>query len=154
MDQVEIFTDGACRGNPGPGGWAAILRRGIQEKELWGYDPETTNNRMEMLGAIEGLQALKAPCEVILYTDSMYVKNGITTWIHGWKKNGWRRADKGPVKNVDLWQRLDVLVTYHKVTWQWVRGHSGHKENERADELARQAIVAHNHPQATLGENP
>jgi ribonuclease HI len=152
METVEIFTDGACRGNPGPGGWAAILRRGAQEKELSGYDPDTTNNRMELLGAIEGLKALKERCQVTLYTDSMYVKDGISTWIHGWKKNGWRRADKAPVKNVDLWQQLDALVSQHEVVWKWVRGHSGHPENERVDVLARQEIVLNTVKNGVIGE--
>ena len=138
---VEIFTDGACRGNPGPGGWAAILRyRGV-EKELTGYDPDTTNNRMEMMAAIGGLEALKRPCRVRLYSDSQYLRDGITKWINGWKRRGWRTADKQPVKNVDLWQRLDAASARHVVTWEWVRGHAGHPENERADALARARIA-------------
>ena len=138
---VEIFTDGACRGNPGPGGWAAILRyRGV-EKELTGYDPDTTNNRMEMIAAIAGLEALKRPCRVRLYSDSQYLRDGITKWINGWKRRGWRTADKQPVKNVDLWQRLDAASARHVVTWEWVRGHAGHPENERADALARTRIA-------------
>ena len=138
--EVEIFTDGACRGNPGPGGWAAILRyRGV-EKELSGYEPATTNNRMELIAAIRGLEALKRPCRVRLYTDSNYLREGVTKWIHGWKKNGWRTADKKPVKNIDLWQRLDAARTPHEVDWIWVKGHSGHPENERADQLARREI--------------
>jgi len=138
---VEIFTDGACRGNPGPGGWAAILRyRGV-EKELTGYDPDTTNNRMEMMAAIGGLEALKRPCRVRLYSDSQYLRDGITKWINGWKRRGWRTADKQPVKNVDLWQRLDAASARHVVTWEWVRGHAGHPENERADALARTRIA-------------
>ena len=138
---VEIFTDGACRGNPGPGGWAAILRyRGV-EKELTGYDPDTTNNRMEMMAAIAGLEALKRPCRVRLYSDSQYLRDGITKWINGWKRRGWRTADKQPVKNVDLWQRLDAASARHVVTWEWVRGHAGHPENERADALARTRIA-------------
>jgi len=137
---VEIFTDGACRGNPGPGGWAAILRyRGV-EKELSGYEPDTTNNRMEMMAAIAGLEALKRPCRVRLYSDSQYLRDGITKWIHGWKKRGWRTADKQPVKNIDLWQRLDALLARHRVRWHWVRGHAGHVLNERADHLARQGL--------------
>ena len=139
--EVEIFTDGACRGNPGPGGWAAILRyRGV-ERELTGYDPDTTNNRMEMMAAIGGLEALKRPCRVRLYSDSQYLRDGITKWINGWKRRGWRTADKQPVKNVDLWQRLDAASARHVVTWEWVRGHAGHPENERADALARTRIA-------------
>ena len=141
MKTVEISTDGACRGNPGPGGWAALVRDGDQERELCGYDPATTNNRMELMSTIEALASLSESSGVILMTDSLYVKDGITTWIHGWKKNGWRRADKGPVKNIDLWQRLDELVGRHQVTWKWVKGHSGHVENDRVDELARQQIT-------------
>ena len=138
--EVEIFTDGACRGNPGPGGWAAILRYREVEKELSGYEPATTNNRMEMMAAIAGLEALKRPCRVRLYSDSQYLRDGITKWIHGWKRRDWRTADKQPVKNVDLWQRLDAAAARHVVDWQWVRGHSGHPENERADAIARARI--------------
>ncbi len=138
--EVEIFTDGACSGNPGPGGWAAILRMGERERELSGGDSTTTNNRMELMGAISGLEALKRPCEVKLYTDSRYVLDGATKWIHGWKKNGWRTADKKAVKNVELWQRLTAAAAPHKVHWAWVKGHSGHAENERADQLARREI--------------
>ena len=139
--EVEIFTDGACRGNPGPGGWAAILRyRGV-EKELSGYEAETTNNRMEMTAAISGLEALKRPCRVRIYSDSQYLRDGITKWIHGWKRRGWLTADKQPVKNVDLWRRLDAAAGRHVVDWEWVRGHSGHPENERADALARGRIA-------------
>jgi ribonuclease HI len=139
--EVEIFTDGACRGNPGPGGWAAILRyRGV-EKELSGFDPETTNNRMEMMAAIAGLEALKRPCRVRLYSDSQYLRDGITKWIHQWKGRGWRTADKQPVKNIDLWQRLAAAALRHSVIWEWVRGHAGHPENERADALARARIT-------------
>ena len=141
MKHVEIFTDGACKGNPGPGGWGAILRMGEHEKELAGGDPATTNNRMELMGAIMGLEALKRPCVVRLWTDSVYVKDGVTKWIHGWKRNGWRTADKKPVKNIELWQRLDAARAGHQVEWRWVKGHSGHPENERADELARNAIL-------------
>jgi ribonuclease HI len=137
---VEIFTDGACRGNPGPGGWAAILRYGDTERELSGGDPATTNNRMEMTAAIAGLEALKRPCRVRLYTDSQYVRDGITQWLRGWQARGWRTADKKPVKNVDLWQRLDAAAAPHQVEWLWVRGHAGHPENERADALARAAV--------------
>ena len=141
---VEIFTDGACRGNPGPGGWAAILRYREVEKELSGYDPQTTNNRMEMMAAIAGLEALKRPCRVRLYSDSQYLRDGITKWINGWKRRGWLTADKQPVKNVDLWQRLDAASARHVVSWQWVRGHAGHPENERADALARAQIAQAN----------
>jgi ribonuclease HI len=138
--QVEIFTDGACSGNPGPGGWAAILRWRDQEKEMSGAEPQTTNNRMELFAAIAGLEALKRPARVRIHTDSMYLKDGITKWIHAWKKKGWKTADKKPVKNVDLWQRLEAAIEHHDVSWHWVRGHSGHVENERADEIARLAI--------------
>jgi ribonuclease HI len=137
---VEIFTDGACSGNPGPGGWAAILRIGERERELSGGDVATTNNRMELMGAISGLEALKRPCRVRLFTDSVYVKDGATKWIHGWKKNGWRTADKKPVKNIELWQRLDAARAPHNIDWIWVKGHSGHPENERVDQLARLEI--------------
>jgi ribonuclease HI len=142
--EVEIFTDGACSGNPGPGGWAAILRyRGV-ERELSGFEPVTTNNRMEMTAAISGLEALKRPCRVRLFSDSQYLRDGITKWIHAWKQRGWRTADKKPVKNVDLWQQLDAAAARHEVAWEWVRGHAGHRENERADALARAAIAAAN----------
>ena len=137
---VEIFTDGACRGNPGPGGWGAVLRYGDVERELFGAEADTTNNRMELAAAINGLAALKRHCRVRLTTDSVYVKDGITKWIHGWKKNGWRTSDKKPVKNLELWQALDELVARHDVQWAWVKGHSGHPENERADQLANRAI--------------
>jgi ribonuclease HI len=140
-DIVELFTDGACSGNPGPGGWAAILRTaGGRERELSGGVPDTTNNRMELMAAIAGLEALKRPCGVVLHTDSKYVMDGATKWIQGWKKNGWRTADRKPVKNVDLWQRLDAARAPHRVDWKWVKGHSGHAENERADRLARSEI--------------
>lgn len=139
---IEIFTDGACSGNPGPGGWGALLRFGDREKELCGGEAETTNNRMELLAAIEALNALKRPCEVKLTTDSVYVKNGITQWIHGWKQNGWRTANKKPVKNADLWQALEEAIHQHDVSWFWVKGHAGHVENERADELARRGMAA------------
>jgi ribonuclease HI len=140
--EVEIFTDGACSGNPGPGGWGAILRyRGV-EKELSGYAPATTNNRMEMTAAIEGLAALTRPCHVRLASDSQYLRDGITKWIAGWKRRGWRTAGNDPVKNVDLWQRLEAAMQPHRVEWEWVRGHAGHPENERADALARAAILA------------
>jgi ribonuclease HI len=137
---VEAFTDGACRGNPGPGGWGVVLRYHDKEKELYGNQAHTTNNRMELTAAIEALSALKHPCEVIITTDSQYVKNGINQWISNWKKRGWKTADKKPVKNIDLWQQLDELVSRHQVKWQWVRGHSGHPENERADALANRGI--------------
>ena len=137
---VTIHTDGACSGNPGPGGWGAILEWNGRRKEIKGGDPHTTNNRMELTAAIMALEALKRPCTVSLHTDSQYLRQGITAWILSWKRNGWRTADKKPVKNVDLWQRLDVALAHHKVRWHWVRGHSGHDLNERADELARQAI--------------
>lgn len=133
---VEIFTDGACKGNPGPGGWGAILRAGGKERELSGGESPTTNNRMELMAAIEALNALKKPCRVSLTTDSNYVRDGITKWIHGWKRNGWRTADKKPVKNAELWQALLEAVAPHRVEWHWVRGHNGHPENERADALA------------------
>jgi ribonuclease HI len=138
-DRVEIFTDGACLGNPGPGGWGVVLRwRGV-ERELSGSDPETTNNRMELMAAIVGLEALKRDVSVRLYTDSTYLRDGISRWIHRWKQSGWKTADKKPVKNVDLWQRLDEAIGQHCVEWRWIRGHSGHPENERADLLARLA---------------
>jgi ribonuclease HI len=140
-DIVELFTDGACSGNPGPGGWAAILRTaGGRERELSGGEAQTTNNRMELMAAIAGLEALRRPCTVVLHTDSKYVMDGATKWIHGWKKNGWRTADKKPVKNVELWQRLDEARARHHIDWKWVKGHSGHVENERADRLARLEI--------------
>jgi ribonuclease HI len=137
---VEIFTDGACSGNPGPGGWGAVLRYGGVEKEMSGGEPATTNNRMEMMAAIMAIEAVKRPCEIHLHTDSEYLRQGITTWIHSWKARGWKTADKKPVKNVDLWQRLELAIETHDVHWHWVKGHSGHVENERADELARLAI--------------
>ena len=137
---VQIFTDGACSGNPGPGGWGAILRSGGTEKELSGGEAATTNNRMELMAAISALEALKRPCKVAIHTDSSYVKDGITRWIHNWRRNGWRTADRKPVKNAELWQRLDALMGTHDVDWRWVRGHAGHVENERADQLARDAM--------------
>ena len=139
--KVLIYSDGACSGNPGPGGWGAVLISGKHRKEISGGEQLTTNNRMELLAAISALDALKKRSEVELYTDSAYVKNGITGWVHGWKKNGWRTADKKPVKNVELWQALDALRNKHNVAWHWLKGHAGHPENERADELARQAMA-------------
>ncbi len=141
MKTVEVFTDGACSGNPGPGGWGAILRYGGTQKELYGGLKLTTNNQMELMAAIEALGALKQPCSVILTTDSVYVRDGITKWISGWKRNGWRTADKKPVKNLELWQALDEARARHEVDWRWVKGHAGHAENERADELARQGMA-------------
>lgn len=140
MKKVEIFTDGACRGNPGPGGWGALLRYGDVERELFGGELNTTNNRMELQAAIEALKALSRPCSVDLTTDSVYVRNGITTWMDNWKKKGWRTAARKPVKNVDLWQALDTESQRHQVRWHWVKGHSGHAENERADQLANRGI--------------
>lgn len=137
---VEVYTDGACSGNPGPGGWGALLRYGGHEKQLFGGEADTTNNRMELMAAIQALESLKRGCVVRLTTDSEYVKKGITEWLPQWKQRGWRTAAKKPVKNVDLWQRLDVAVGRHQVEWHWVRGHSGHAENELADELARRGI--------------
>ncbi len=139
-DVVEIYTDGACRGNPGPGGWGALLRYKGKEKELYGAEAHTTNNRMELMAAIMALESLKRPCQVALTTDSQYVKNGITTWIKDWRRRGWKTASKAPVKNVDLWQRLDAAVGRHQVAWHWVRGHNEHPENEQADALANKAI--------------
>ena len=140
MNRVEIYTDGACRGNPGPGGWGALLRFGDDEKELCGGEAETTNNRMEMMAVIRGAEALKKGCSVDIYTDSQYVMKGMTEWLEGWKKRGWRTASKQPVKNVDLWQRLEKALNRHEVKWFWVKGHSGVRGNERADELARNGI--------------
>ncbi|MEX0922072.1 MAG: ribonuclease HI [Rhodovibrionaceae bacterium] len=139
-DSVEVFTDGACSGNPGPGGWGALLRYGGREKELFGGEAKTTNNRMEMMAAIQALEALKRPSRVEITTDSSYLRDGITKWIHGWKKNGWKTAAKKPVKNKDLWERLDRALKTHEIAWHWIKGHSGHPENERADALARQGI--------------
>lgn len=138
---IEIYTDGACSGNPGPGGWGALLRLDNHEKELSGFDPETTNNRMELKAAIEALKSLKRRCYVDLYTDSTYVRNGITLWIKSWKKNSWRTAARKPVKNSDLWMELLDLTHLHEIRWHWVRGHNDHPENERVDKLARQAII-------------
>ena len=141
MKEVEIFTDGACSGNPGPGGWGAILRYGDTERELSGGEDHTTNNRMELMAAISALEALKTPCKVILHTDSNYLKDGITKWIKNWKRNGWRTASKDPVKNAELWQRLEAALGRHEIHWKWVKGHAGHTENERADELARMGMA-------------
>ena len=136
LPEVDIFTDGACRGNPGPGGWGALLRTGAKERELSGGEPLTTNNRMELTAAIKGLEALKRPCHVQLYTDSNYVRDGITKWIHGWLRNGWRTADRKPVKNAELWQQLLEATKRHRIAWHWVKGHSGHPENDRVDAIA------------------
>ncbi|PVZ69580.1 ribonuclease HI [Pelagibaculum spongiae] len=141
MKTVEIFTDGACKGNPGPGGWGAVMRYGKHRKELFGGEKESTNNRMELSAAIFALQALKQPCKVILTTDSQYVRQGITSWIENWKKRGWKTAAKQPVKNVDLWQLLDSACKDHQIDWRWVKGHSGHPQNERADQLASDAAL-------------
>lgn len=149
MPEVDIFSDGACSGNPGPGGWGAILRYGDVEKELSGGEPLTTNNRMEMMAAVAALEALKRPCTVRIHTDSQYLRDGITRWIHAWKGRGWRTADNKPVKNVDLWQRLEAASAPHRVTWIWVRGHAGHPENERADALARAGIAGARRAEAT-----
>ena len=142
LPRVEIFTDGACKGNPGPGGWGAVLRCDGKERELSGGEAPSTNNRMELMAAIESLKALKRPCQVSLTTDSVYVRDGITKWIHGWRKNGWRTADRKPVKNADLWQALLVAVEPHRIDWHWVKAHNGHAENERADALACAAADA------------
>lgn len=140
VDTVEIFTDGACRGNPGPGGWGALLRYGQHEKSLWGGEAETTNNRMELTAAIEALKHLKRPCYVHLTTDSVYVRDGVTKWLDNWKAKGWKTAAKKPVKNQDLWQALDAEIQNHDIEWHWVKGHSGHRENEIADQLANRGI--------------
>ncbi|MEH6782435.1 MAG: ribonuclease HI [Alcanivorax jadensis] len=140
MKQVIIFTDGACRGNPGPGGWGALLRYGTTEKTLFGGEPDTTNNRMELMAAIMALEALTAPCQVVLTTDSRYVMDGITKWMANWKKRGWKSASRQPVKNADLWRRLDAACEKHTIEWQWVKGHSGHPENDKADALANRGI--------------
>jgi len=146
---VDIFTDGACKGNPGPGGWGALLRfqsgDKAHEKELFGGEAHTTNNRMELLAVIKALEALKVPCKVLLYTDSVYVHKGITEWIHGWKKRGWVSSAKQPVKNVDLWKALDVAIMPHAIEWHWVKGHAGHVENERADGLANRGVAGLEH---------
>ena len=139
-DKIEMYTDGACSGNPGPGGWGVLLRWRDHERELCGGEMASTNNRMELIAAIKGIESLKRPSTVDLYTDSTYVRDGITKWIHGWKKNGWRTSAKKPVKNEDLWKRLDEALAGHDVSWHWVKGHDGHPDNERADELARRGI--------------
>ena len=140
MKEVVVYTDGACKGNPGPGGWGALLRSGEHTKELFGGERLTTNNRMELMAPIEALASLNQPCAVVIYTDSQYLRNGISTWIHGWKARGWKTADHKPVKNVDLWQRLEAAIGMHRVEWRWVKGHAGHPENERADALARLGV--------------
>ncbi|MDB5756841.1 MAG: rnhA [Burkholderia sp.] len=142
MDKVEIFTDGACKGNPGPGGWGAWLKNGEHEKEICGGELNTTNNRMELTAVIEALSALTRPCDIVLHTDSQYVQKGISEWIHGWKKRGWKTAAKEPVKNADLWQALDAAQARHQVEWRWVRGHNGHPGNERADQLANRGCAS------------
>jgi ribonuclease HI len=136
MKHVQLITDGACLGNPGPGGWAAILRYKTRKRELYGFDPETTNNRMELTAAVRGLEALKEQCRVEVTTDSEYMKNGVTMWIHKWKRNGWKTADKQPVKNQDLWEQLDAAASRHDLRWVWTKGHASHEDNNRADELA------------------
>lgn len=146
MPELYAYTDGACSGNPGPGGWGVLLRategdKILKQKELSGGEPHTTNNRMELLAAINALETLERPSTITIVTDSAYVKNGVTTWIHGWKRNGWKTADKKPVKNVELWQRIELAQERHNVTWKWVKGHAGHPENERADELARAGMA-------------
>ena len=140
MDAVVIYTDGACKGNPGPGGWGAWLKAGAHEKELFGGEPDTTNNRMELLAVIKALEALKRPCAVTIWTDSSYVQQGMTSWLAGWKAKGWRTASKQPVKNVDLWQALDAAAMRHQVEWRWVKGHAGHEGNEKADQLANRGV--------------
>lgn len=140
MKKVELYTDGACRGNPGPGGWGVLLRYAEQERELYGYQAVTTNNQMELMAAIRGLEALKQPCEVTVTTDSKYVLQGMTEWLAGWKRKAWKSASGQPVKNQDLWQRLDAAAQHHQIKWNWVRGHTGHPDNERVDRLANRAI--------------
>lgn len=148
---IKIYTDGACQSNPGPGGWGAVLLYKDHRKEINGGEPDTTNNRMELMAAIQALESLKKSSEVHLFSDSQYVKNGITTWIHNWKKNGWRNSQRQPVKNIDLWQRLDKIVTFHKVEFHWVKGHAGDPENERADQLARDGVPLHTEKNVQLG---
>ncbi len=145
MKNITIYTDGACKGNPGAGGWGALLQMEGNSRELCGGEKNTTNNRMEMTAVIQGLRALTEPCQVKLYTDSSYVQKGISEWIHGWKRNGWKTAAKQPVKNVDLWQQLDALAAQHSIEWLWVRGHNGDPGNERADQLANQGVLKHGH---------
>lgn len=140
MTSVEIHTDGACRGNPGPGGWGAVLRGVGREKEIWGGDSATTNNRMELTAAIRALESLRKPCRVQAYTDSQYLRRGITVWLHDWKRRGWKTSDRKPVKNADLWRRLDEVVARHQVQWHWIKGHAGHPDNERADRLANRGL--------------
>jgi ribonuclease HI len=157
MPELFAYTDGACSGNPGPGGWGVLMRAMnagtvLRERELKGGEAETTNNRMELLAAISALEALRRPSAITIVTDSAYVKNGVTTWIHGWKRNGWRTADRKPVKNVDLWQRLDDAQRRHRVVWEWIKGHAGHPENERADELARAGMKPYKQAKARAGE--
>ncbi|AKJ68739.1 RNaseH ribonuclease [Pandoraea thiooxydans] len=142
LPHVEIFTDGACKGNPGPGGWGALLRSGATEKELFGGEPLTTNNRMELLAVIRALEALNRRCHVVLHTDSQYVQKGISEWIHGWKQRGWKTAAKAPVKNADLWQELDRVSQQHQIEWRWIKGHAGHDGNERADQLANRGVAS------------
>jgi ribonuclease HI len=142
MEKVEIFTDGACKGNPGRGGWGALLLAGGHKRELFGGEPNTTNNRMELKAVIEALTALKRPCEVVVHTDSQYVQKGISEWIHGWKARGWKTAAKAPVKNVDLWQALDAAQSMHRIEWRWIKGHAGHDGNERADALANLGVAS------------
>ena len=142
MEKVEIYTDGACKGNPGPGGWGALMIAGEHRKEIFGGERNTTNNRMELKAVIEALTALKRPCEVVIHTDSQYVQKGISEWIHNWKLRGWKTAAKEPVKNADLWQALDAAQSLHKVEWRWVKGHAGHDGNERADQLANQGVAS------------
>jgi ribonuclease HI len=142
MEKVDIYTDGACKGNPGPGGWGALMVAGSHKKELFGGEPVTTNNRMELKAVIEALSALKRPCEVIVHTDSQYVQKGISEWIHNWKLRGWKTAAKEPVKNADLWQALDEAQARHKIQWRWVKGHAGHPGNERADALANMGVAS------------
>jgi ribonuclease HI len=151
LPHVVIHTDGACSGNPGPGGWGAILTFGHQEKEIKGGEALTTNNRMELMAAISALESLKRPCRVDLHTDSQYLRNGVMSWLSNWKRNGWRTSDKKPVKNVDLWKRLDAAVAPHQIHWHWLRGHAGHIQNERADVLAREAIADIRHAGTVVG---
>ncbi|WP_321394292.1 ribonuclease HI [Emcibacter sp.] len=141
MKEVIAYTDGACSGNPGPGGWGVLMQSGKHEKELCGGETDTTNNRMELMAAIQALNAIRFPCHVTIYTDSVYVKDGITKWIHNWKKNGWRTANRKPVKNAELWQQLEEAIESHNVSWKWVKGHAGHPGNEKADELARRGMA-------------